>query len=778
MSSDETAAHSATSPLRQEQERERQHKQTDPLLVFDEAVTLSDPDTIHNAPSANTLVTPRTQHVFRQLGILSVAQLKDPVREHVVAEMRKHHVDRNLVHDKSVVERRYKFKVEIQKKLLTQALRAYSMVLAQEEEDAKHHQHPQKQHSSSPTTHSAPAGKVEGASSSLLRAQYPSFSMMNQSTLSITSLNANSTNRSEQQQRAPTPNAAGAAGRSGRASSAAGRPGSAAAGGSSASRRHLHAIHHSTATPSASASKQSANKRNYFQLSGDSEGDENRQREHEQQPHFIHFQADLEDEDDLAEVLRNAEHIKHANMKRLEQILLKREIVRFKHDKMRDDHEQQEAVQKEKEAKLRASERKAAQEQMALQIAREAESRRQREERQREMMERREEFEARTRELDTRWNARRRRAMEENRKRAELNSRRREAQMAQAQESEQRKRQVQEQSQLISEVLLARRRQDQAGMLHSTLDTAAEQARYRLAEVRARGEALTEARLARLKEKEEAELRIAQEQEQARRGEVEAKRAAEEAKAEQRRRALLIAARNADKQREKVLEAVGVYEARAERQQLARGHEHLMRQERMREVELAHDLFKTRQSAAMAAKRDDLEATVLEKNVRVAALAQRRENRRLRRLLIRQEAEKTHIATPDELPGPGEYEVASAFAVGTEGPRFTFGIPFSAQGARQIDKNTPCANYLASPGPASYTPKVKIVKPHRQTAVLSRSDRWTLRQAEFRRVAALPGPGAYFSPHRLDDIDDATLERTLRGDSVPAAVDKNLSWSA
>src|SRR3989338_11004751 len=92
--------------------------------------------------------------------------------------------------------------------------------------------------------------------------------------------------------------------------------------------------------------------------------------------------------------------------------------------------------------------------------------------------------------------------MEENRKRKEVNEIRRAAQLETAKHSIDKKRQTAEQGQLISEILLARRRQEQMDLTHASMEEKGEKSKYRLAEVKARGEALTEARMEKLKERE------------------------------------------------------------------------------------------------------------------------------------------------------------------------------------------------------------------------------------------------------------------------------------
>ena len=104
---------------------------------------------------------------------------------------------------------------------------------------------------------------------------------------------------------------------------------------------------------------------------------------------------------------------------------------------------------------------------------------------------------------------------------------------------------------------------------------------------------------------------------------------------------------------------------------------------------------------------------------------------------------------------------------GREGPKFSFGVPFSSMGARQVHKNQPSPNYEASPGPAVYSGNISALSRHRRAALFARAERW--KEQEQERFPT-PGPGEYYheyggSPSRLSEIDEATLEQRLIGNS-------------
>lgn len=244
-------------------------------------------------------------------------------------------------------------------------------------------------------------------------------------------------------------------------------------------------------------------------------------------------------------------------------------------------------------------------------------------------------------------------------------------------------------------------------------------------EIKLRSAMLLEAKIRRTLRKEERSVELMEERKDEVQGVAE-KKAAEDAANEAKRAAVYDEAQQRDRERvHRLLRKIRLTDEHIEVENKRRAAQSRLRSEILRQKQLDKLECADRSKRADAAAREDLMNNIDQKCQRVENMKEQREDLKRRRQELRREAERTRVSLVEPSPGPLDY-VADTLAIGKAGPKWKFGMPASALGARQVSKSVPAANYFQSPGPAQYSP---IRRGRTPAYSIARSSRWAAADA-------------------------------------------------
>jgi len=99
-------------------------------------------------------------------------------------------------------------------------------------------------------------------------------------------------------------------------------------------------------------------------------------------------------------------------------------------------------------------------------------------------------------------------------------------------------------------------------------------------------------------------------------------------------------------------------------------------------------------------KINKLEGSIDDKGKRVDRMRDQQEQLKLKRKHFREEAERNRVVVVETTPGPGDYDISKP--LGTDQPKWRFGLPASAMGPRTISREQAPSGGADLPGPCAY----------------------------------------------------------------------------